>query len=336
VLDDYLNWMASPNAATVPGIAVSIDLAPFSAGFAGASYEVSGASGGTVALDADGHSAVFTPTSGFSGLAGFDFTIVGGGTTVTRRIGVVVTDQSVFERRWRGGAGNTWDGTSENWLNGSTVTAFQPGNTIVFDDTGAANSSITLAGVLQPSSIAISGATNYTFIGSGTLSGAISLTKTGSGTLSVGGGHSVGSVLVDGGTLAIGSGTFTANGNVTNNGTIRLTGGAALNVTGTFVNNGVLDIMTGAQVLPLNLINNGTVLDSTRVRVRSATKSGADFTVMIDGYAGHSYGFQRADSLAGPWTPVGAPQPGSGSVLMFNDIGGATGGQKFYRVVLSP
>lgn len=335
-LENYLNWLAAPFISTATNTPLVVELAPFAGGFTGAAFSVSGAIGGSVALQADGHSALFTPANGFNGFAGFNFTISGGGTIATRSAGIVVSPQEIFERRWRGAAtGNVWSATSALWLAGSVLTAFQPGNGVVFDDAGAANSAITLSGVLQPSGITVSGATNYTFNGSGTLAVPGALVKNGTGTLTLGGGHSFGSVLVESGSLVITSGAFTATGSVTNNGTLRLTGGAALNVSGPFVNNSVLDLMTGAQALPAGFINNGTVLDSSLVRVNAISKSGADISVSIVGYAGHSYQLEKADSPAGSWTPVGAVQPGAGSVLTFTDSG-ATGGQKFYRVAVAP
>jgi hypothetical protein len=335
-LEDYLNWMAAPYAATTPGAAVSINLAPFSAGFTGASYAVSGATGSSVALGANGHTAIFTPANDFIGFAKFDFTAGTGGTSVTRTVGIAVSSQTIFERQWKGGVGgNVWDAASENWINGSTIGAFQPGNAVVFDDTGAANPNVTLAGTLAPASVTVVGATNYTLTGSGTLSGT-SLTKSGTGTLAIGGGHSFSSVVVEGGALAIGAGTVTVSGNVTNNGTIRLTGGAALNISGTFVNNGVLDIMTGSQTLPPGFVNNGIVLDSNYVRVDSVSKTNTNFAVIIRSFTGHGYQLQRADTLAGPWTNLGAARPGDGSLSTFTDNGGATGLQKFYRIFVSP
>jgi hypothetical protein len=335
-LENYLNWLAAPFISTATNTPLVVELAPFAGGFTGAAFSVSGAIGGSVALQADGHSALFTPANGFNGFAGFNFTISGGGTIATRSAGIVVSAQEIFERRWRGAAtGNVWSATSALWLAGSVLTAFQPGNGVVFDDAGAANSAITLSGVLQPSGITVSGATNYTFNGSGTLAVPGALVKNGTGTLTLGGGHSFGSVLVESGSLVITSGAFTATGSVTNNGTLRLTGGAALNVSGPFVNNSVLDLMTGAQALPAGFINNGTVLDSSLVRVNAISKSGANISVSIVGYAGHSYQLEKADSPAGSWTPVGAVQPGAGSVLTFTDSG-ATGGQKFYRVAVAP
>jgi hypothetical protein len=334
-IEDFLNWLAAPHAITAPATAVSVDLALLAAGFSAPTFNVANATHGTVALLADGHTAQFTPTSGFIGIAAFDFTATGSATSVTRSVGVCVSPQAnAFERRWQG-VGDVWDGSSTNWTNGDASGAFQPGNVAIFDDAGAANSTITLSGALAPSSIVVSGATNYTFTGSGTLA-SLSLVKSGGGSLTVGGGHHFGSVLVQGGTLAIGAGTFSASGGVTNNGTLRLTGGAALNVTGGFVNNGLLDIMTGAQSLPPAFVNNGTVLDATHIRAASATKSSVNFSVTIQGYDAHGYQLQRADALGGAWTNIGSAQSGAGGVLTFNDIGGAIGAQRFYRILVAP
>ena len=153
-------------------------------------------------------------------------------------------------------------------------------------------------------------------------------TLTGAGTIN-------GSVTNDG-ALGIGGGTLNITGDFVNNGTAIFTGGAALQVGGTFTNNGFLDVMTGAQTLPANFINNGIVLDRSLVKVAGIARSGANFTVTIQGYAGHAYQLQRADTLAGPWTSIGASQPGADSVLTFTDTGGATGAQRFYRIAVGP
>jgi hypothetical protein len=334
-LEDFLNWIAAPYAATTPGNPVSIDLAPFSGGFTGASYAVSGASGGAVSLHANGHTAIFTPTNGFTGLGKFDFTVSGGGTSVTRAVGVAVSAQTVFERRWKGGANATWDGTSDNWLNGTSVGAFQPGNAVIFDETGAANPNVTLVGILQPASVLVAGPTNYTFTGAGSFAMGTPFTKTGTGTLTLSGSQRFSSVAVDGGVLALSAGTLTVDGNVTNNGTIRLTGGAGLSVSGIFVNNGVLDLMTGAPALPLNFINNGVVLDARAVRTQSALKSGTSFTVTIQSYTGHTYRLERVGSVGGSWTQVGSSQAGNNGILTFIDSA-SSNDRMFYRIVVAP
>ena len=102
LLENYLNWLAAPHALTAPGKAVNIDLAPFAAGFSSPTIGVANAAHGTVTLLADGHTAQFTPVPGFTGVAAFDFTATGGGTSVTRGVGVCVSPRpDAFERRGR-------------------------------------------------------------------------------------------------------------------------------------------------------------------------------------------------------------------------------------------
>lgn len=336
-IEDYLNWMAAPHAATRPEVAIGVDLAPFGVGFAGPGYSVSGATGGNVVLQ-DGHIAVFTPANGFIGLAGFDFTVSGGGTSVTRRLGVAVASETIFELRWKGAAGAVWDGTSaDGWFNGSTVGGFQPGFDVLFGESNSADENVALSGSVLPGSVMVNGATNYTFTGAGTISGTGTLTKSGSGTLTLGDGHAFAGVEVNGGAIEIDGGVLTVNGDVTNNGTIRLTGGATLAVSGTFVNNGVLDLLTGSQDLPANFVNNGVVIFSTEARVKGVERSGSTFSVTIAGHTGHTYQLQHSTSLtSGTWKNVGPPQPGDGGGPLTLTDHQAAETEGFYRIVISP
>ena len=144
-----------------------------------------------------------------------------------------------------------------------------------------------------------------------------------------------GSVTNDG-ALGLSGGTLNITGDFVNNGDAIFTSGAALQVGGTFTNNGFLDVMTGAQTLPANFINHGIVLDRSLVKVAGIARTGANFTVTIQGYGGHTYQLQRADALAGSWTSIGGSQAGADSVLTFTDTGGATGAQRFYRILVAP
>ena len=146
-----------------------------------------------------------------------------------------------------------------------------------------------------------------------------------------------GDLLNDGTLTADGPGTLTIAGDVTNNGTAILTRTAALAVTGTFTNNGLLDLLTGAPALPANLVNNGIVIDSSSLRMTSATKTGSTFTLTAQTYAGHTYQLQRADSLAAPvWINIaGQAFTGDGTAHPFTDSA-ATGVQRFYRINVNP
>ncbi len=146
----------------------------------------------------------------------------------------------------------------------------------------------------------------------------------------------------NGTTTSTAGGQLTVTGDVVNNGTIRLTNSSSLNATGAFINNGVLDLLTAGSGLPPNLVNNGAVIDSSAVRAKSCTKSGASFTLTIDSYAGHGYRLQRRTTLnAGTWQDVGGSQTGltqengTPTVLNFTDPA-APAGSCFYRIQVSP
>jgi len=93
-LEEYLNWLAGPHAIALSNASVNVDLWQYTMGFTNASpvYAVSSPSNGVVALLGDGHTAQFTPTSGFSGMASFGYTVTAGtGDAMTDTVSVVVT-----------------------------------------------------------------------------------------------------------------------------------------------------------------------------------------------------------------------------------------------------
>ena len=109
---------------------------------------------------------------------------------------------------WRGdGAGNAWDmGVSSNWFTGGSRVLFANGADVILDDTGSNNVPVSLTGGLQPASILVSAAKNYTFGGAGALAGAGSLSKSGTGLLTINttNSHSGGTVIASG-TLVAGN-----------------------------------------------------------------------------------------------------------------------------------
>ena len=138
------------------------------------------------------------------------------------------------------------------------------------------------------------------------------------------------------GAATIFAGHLNVNGDVVNNGTMRMHGLSTLNAIGEFTNNGLLDLLTSSASLPANFINNGTVILNTERRILTASKGGANFTLTAYGYAGHSYQLQSTSTLGGTWGNVGAQQNGTNAPLTFNDVGGATGAARFYRLVVGP
>ena len=138
------------------------------------------------------------------------------------------------------------------------------------------------------------------------------------------------------GTANFYAGQINVSGDVVNNGTMRFHSGALFFPGTDFVNNGTLDLLASPSTLPVNFTNNGTVILNTERRILTAAKAAANLTVTAHGYAGHTYQLQRADTLGGAWTSIGAQQNGGGATLSFTDVGGATGAARFYRLVVGP
>ena len=91
-LEHYLNWLADLHASGPQNTALDVDLWPFTAAMANATYVVSNATNGTVVMRPDGHTARFTPAIDFYGRASFQFGAVGGsGVGMTNTVGVLIT-----------------------------------------------------------------------------------------------------------------------------------------------------------------------------------------------------------------------------------------------------
>ncbi|MBP7951637.1 MAG: hypothetical protein KA004_18490, partial [Verrucomicrobiales bacterium] len=139
--------------------------------------------------------------------------------------------------------------------------------------------------------------------------------------------------LINNGTLTTSSQTLTITGPVTNNGLMRITGGGTLTANGAFVNYGVLDILTAGGTLPPNLENHGIIIDSSGLKVTSASITGSNFQLTIMAHTGHNYQLQTRDDLTtGSWTNFGSPVSGTGAPITLQHTGGATGPRRFYRV----
>ncbi|MEJ5237328.1 MAG: autotransporter-associated beta strand repeat-containing protein [Limisphaera sp.] len=126
-----------------------------------------------------------------------------------KAIDLTITGQAL-QLVWRGGLNNNaWDvNTTANWLNNGNADVFLNGDSVLFNATGAANSSVNLVGSLSPAEAIVDAATDYTFQGSGRLTGLASLTKRGSGTLTVLTENDyTGSTRIEAGTLRVGNGT---------------------------------------------------------------------------------------------------------------------------------
>jgi autotransporter-associated beta strand protein len=118
---------------------------------------------------------------------------------------------------WTGANGSTWNLNSTQNFNDATLAPekFLQQDSVTFD--GATPGTITLTGVLQPSSITVNSSSDYTFAGPGSIDSG-TLTKTGAGTLTLTGTNSyAGGTTITGGTVsfangALGTGPITMNG----------------------------------------------------------------------------------------------------------------------------
>jgi autotransporter-associated beta strand protein len=93
-VEEYLNWLGGAHAIALSNSFVNVDLWQYTMGFTNVSpvYSVSNPSNGVVALLGNGHTAQFTPTSGFSGMASFGYYVTAStGDAMTDTVSVVVT-----------------------------------------------------------------------------------------------------------------------------------------------------------------------------------------------------------------------------------------------------
>jgi fibronectin-binding autotransporter adhesin len=82
-------------------------------------------------------------------------------------------------------SGGTWDpGISEHWLDRGDPAVFSNGDDVLFGDMGNPET-VTITGSLEPGSVTVLSAADYTFTGQGTVSGSGTLVKSGSGTLAI-------------------------------------------------------------------------------------------------------------------------------------------------------
>lgn len=127
-----------------------------------------------------------------------------------------------------------------------------------------------------------------------------------------------------------------ATSHLVNRGTLRLKGGATLTVANTFTNTGTLDLMTWHGTLPPTVVNSGTILDRSLIAISSYGLSGTNFSVSIQGYAGHDYQLQYCDALtSGSWQNIGTPVVGNGVLLNFVHPFDAATPNRLYRIAVN-
>ena len=159
-------------------------------------------------------------------LAGFNVTGKIGSLSSTlnaNEIDLVVASAGSANLVWSGTGGSSWDveGT-QNWLNGATLSFYDDGDSVTFDDTSS-NPSVSLAATFTPAKVVINATNNaYTFSGSGQISGAAGITLNGPAVTMIEtvNNNSGPTVLNNGAVLQVGFGGpgDLGGGNITNNG----------------------------------------------------------------------------------------------------------------------
>jgi fibronectin-binding autotransporter adhesin len=228
---------------------------------------------------------------------------------------------------WQGdGSWNQWDvGSTANWTNapGSPAT-FQNGDGVVFNDTGSDTPPIYISGDVLPAGVLVSNnVRDYTFWGAGKITGGTSLTKAGSGMLTVinqndySGGTTIGA-----GTLRVGDGSANGviPGNIVNQGTLVFEPASAVTMAGSISGSGQV-IKDGASTLILtgnNTWSGGTVVNGGRLQIGANGTAGS----IVGNIANHAeLWFNRSDDLT-----YGGSISGSGGVTV---AGGGSGSTTF-------
>ena len=166
--------------------------------------------------------------------SGTAYSIAASAGAVTLTVPVTRSPASVV---WRGTSGS-WDLSSiQNWLKGGAADVFVSGDAVSFDAAGAASPTVTLGTSLPVASMTVNSATDYAFVGTGSISGAGGITKSGTGTLTLSTLNDfTGPMILNGGVVAIdslgdagspssiGAASSAASNLVLNGGTLRLTG----------------------------------------------------------------------------------------------------------------
>lgn len=168
---------------------------------------------------------------------------------------------------------NDWDLlVTTNWVLNGALDHFMNADTVLFDDTGIANSNVNLTAAVVPASVTVNSSGAYNISGSGYISGSGSLTKSGNGSLSISTANDyTGSTTINGGELEVGS---LANGGVASpigasvsdpstliitNGALKYTGNSVtVDRAATLGGSAVVNVTNGATTLTINGSLTGT------------------------------------------------------------------------------
>ncbi len=179
--------------------------------------------------------------------------------------GVVHATAAAVNLTWQGGlAGNAWNTSTLNWLNGSSAAAYGDPDYVAFDDSGSASPAISLNTIVQPSTVTFNNnANNYTIMGTGQIAGGggITLAGTGSVTLLTTNSLLTGPVSINSGSLQVGNGVVSGSidgvSAITDNGALVFNQSNTHSIGATITGNGSLTKL-GAGTLILSADNSTT------------------------------------------------------------------------------
>ena len=163
LIEKYINWLGEVHSRTTQNTTVDLDMSTYAGGFATVSpiYTVSNATNGTVTLS--GSTAHFTPTTNFSGMASYKFTIKGSDAAAYTFTVYIVVEPS--------GAPCTPPTAT---ITAAGNTTFCQGNTVILN----ANTGTGLTYQWKNGATNISGATAASYTASASGSYAVIVTKT--------------------------------------------------------------------------------------------------------------------------------------------------------------
>ena len=205
------------------------------------------------------------------GVDAYPCTLANTGSAITLTVGSPRSANSVT---WAGGSSALWTlASGSGWLKNSLSDFFVTGDAVRFDDTGSANSTVTLSALRYPASTVVDSSANYTFTGAGGIAGSGGLTKSGSGVLTISTTNTyTGPTVIDGGVVSVASladggqpSPLGASGNassnlVLNGGTLRLSSGSTSTFRGMTLgaSGGTLDLPSSTSLLSLSGVITGT------------------------------------------------------------------------------
>jgi fibronectin-binding autotransporter adhesin len=234
---------------------------------------------------------------------------------------------------WTGAAGSSWDTTSMNWTQpgvGATQYIDNPGDSVIFDDTAAPNTSVTINGAdVHPSSLTFNNnLSTYTISGTNGIAGSTGLKLTGTGTvvLLTGNSFTGPTSIGTGATLQLGNGTLGNDGSISQSSGITNNGALIYNIAGSQVYGGVI---AGAGSLAMVGPGNVTLTNSSTytggTTITSGTLQLGLGTVGNDGQLKGSvvdngalnFDYFGNQSFAGPLSGTGLLiKTGAGSVVL--------------------